>query len=475
VEITAGNGSYEMDTTGYEYDMHGMETSGGFYWLGIDPFQYPICDGTDLTVPDRWKAYIEHTRYVNNDRGMLTGSLPTGPVGANLSVGSGRLGEPFEGDLDEVRVTALPIMQVAETGWALGDNNVAVQHWYWDTSGPMPTLNIDTGGTFDMVDISGLPQVHWGGYFMAPDDTGTMRIYSYLMYVPATGTFAAVAQVNDDLTPTGLDTIPAAHEARRPVIPLNFFTTVALSGAIAGNTTSIQVPDITQFPESGYVKVEDEILAYESKNVIGAGPAGTLELAEPYRRGCYGTTAAAHPALGNGGMVLRHLPVRHIDRFRYEDVTTNYTDALLNGAMSMLSYNVSHAGELSMVRWRFKEPLEDGQRAYIAVLVDDDDDDGDTERWSEVPQGPDAPLLWADLSQGDGTQEGFMLPGRPTVATGVEVRCYFDLSQTHPYNFTYDDASDTDQTTGAPAADGWEKMVELDEVMIEMAPNLLTF
>ena len=57
---------------------------------------------------------------------------------------------------------------------------------------------------------------------------------------------------------------------------------------------------------------------------------------------------------------------------------------------------------------------------------------------------------------------------RPTVGSGVEVRFYFDLSDTNPYNTTY--------AAGAPVPDGgWTKMVELDEVGIEMVPEPMTF
>jgi hypothetical protein len=153
--------------------------------------------------------------------------------------------------------------------------------------------------------------MRWGGYFMVDG-----RIYSYLTWPsPPDAQFGAIAEINDDLTPTGNAGLQQPVEGLRRIIPLNFFNTTCLAGAIAGGDLAITVADIDQLPATGYVKIENEVLAYEQKN----GATNQLILSEPFRRGCYGTTAAAHPAvgMGDGGMIVRHLPVRHRDGARH--------------------------------------------------------------------------------------------------------------------------------------------------------------
>jgi hypothetical protein len=116
----------------------------------------------------------------------------------------------------------------------------------------------------------------------------------------------------------------------------------------------------------------------------------------------------------------------------------------------------------------------------VLVLIDDDDPDIDTRLWSEVPQSADAPLLWGEVCSGDGTQTGEIWCNRTPVTTSVEVRFYFDLSETHAYKSGYDTdgpgGPDTDPLTGTVLPDeGWDNMVELDEVGIEMVPQQMTF
>jgi hypothetical protein len=493
--LDLGNGSYEQDAVSPTYDIGSHRSFAGYDWLGVDPTRFPLADGTDLLPDERWKVLVHHDEYVSATEGVLTGSLPTGPIGPDLSLGGAR-GDAsiFEGEMDEVRITALPILTVPLGGWMAPATDATVVRWQWDTAAwnlpslaamNWPHMRPVNGSAFDMAEVVGseFRKMADGGYFMVPDSSDDMRIYSYLTWPsPPDEQFFDIAEVNDDLTPTGDDGFQDDHDELRRVIPLSFLNTTRLPLGIAAGDTTIQLADIDQLPATGYVKIEDEILAYEQKN----GATSELTLTAPFRRGCYGTSAGPHPAVaGNGGYIVRHLPVRHLDRYQTEtapgawDVHTTYTDAQLSGQMCMLSYRVTHAGELSGVWWRLKEPLEDGQKLTVLVLIDDDDPGADG-AWNEVPQSAAAPLLWGEVFSADGAQTGEIWCDREQVNTSVEVRFYFDLSETHAYMAGYDTdgpgGPDTDQLTGSVLpAEGWEDMIELDEVGIEMVPQQMTF
>ena len=129
----------------------------------------------------------------------------------------------------------------------------------------------------------------------------------------------------------------------------------------------------------------------------------------------------------------------------------------------MFDFSVNHGGDLRRVWWRFKEPLQDDQKVAVVVVIDG------SESWNTNPEAFTTDKIWGTVCEGDGTEDGVLdiytdTGERPTANIGVEVRFYFDLSKTQPYGTTY--------VSGAPVP---SKMVELDEVGLEMVPQPMTF
>jgi hypothetical protein len=299
-----------------------------------------------------------------------------------------------------------------------------------------------------------------------------------------------VTERYDDLTAKAAQhsgVVAAGHGGLRRIIPLNFVSATVLPGAVGANDPSITVADVSQFPSSGYVRIGDEIIAYGS---VLTG-AGWPSLERPlngngvgvYPAGAFDTTQSGHVAAS----LVRHLPVRHVDRYR-ETEHELYDAAWLDSSMCMFqaTYNAGVGADVSYVWWELKEDLEPGQQLIVLVNLDaydvatnptgvawnedpDDDSDGKDETsgdylWGTVfttGSSGKLPLLMPD---GSG---GYV---RPQTQTGnVEVRFYYDLSQTKPYNFSYDSATDTVDD------DGWKQMIQLDKVGIEMVPQRAQF
>ena len=106
----------------------------------------------------------------------------------------------FQGELDELRITALPTALVEDTGWGFGASNANVQEWEWyDDPGWDPAgvgwlrMRLKPGANFEMV--ADTPLQPAGGYFVAPDS----QIYSYQSYDQTTGEISGIEPVSDDL------------------------------------------------------------------------------------------------------------------------------------------------------------------------------------------------------------------------------------------------------------------------------------
>lgn len=444
------------------------------HWLAFDPNNDPPITVLGAGLLDvhasRWKV-------LNDAADLLSGVLPCGYVG-DFSVGGNASGtEQFEGQMDELRITSLPTALVEEAGWTGGGTSATVREWTWFPG----YADTKDGATNPLYDATGSPLHPTGGYFAVEG-----RLYSYQTYDWPSGQIAGIAEVDADLTPT-LNAL-SAHTGLHRIIPLSFITSTRLALPIGAADIVIPVWDVSQFPESGYVRIDDEIIAYSSRDpdnnelILSTDPT----VASAYPRGAYGTTASAHiqhPVLGTWP-VVRHVPVRHLDRYRVEDELyigpwakhQAYSDAQLGADMCMLSVSVNHAGQVERVAWRFKEPLEDGQKVIVLVLIDPDgavpwntdpNDDGDGD---DTTSGD---TLWGTIIQEPAPTDGELVlhtatGDYPTASTGVEVRFYFDLGDTHPYN--------CDFAGGPPYADrGWSNMVELDEVVIEMVPRPMSF
>jgi len=466
-----GNGSYDRGAVpansyivGTSHPMGAWPTWAAYHdfrWIGLDPTLYPLEGAGDLLPEDRWKVLVKHTAAVLAGTPLLSGTLPCGPVGSELSLGGARDGgEVFEGELDELRLTALPNLRVAAADWSAAATDGTVERWTWDDATGWPLLGREAGSAFDMAEALGRAEMPLSGLFMVAG-----HIYSYQEFLSPPGhTFAGVAQMRDDLTPLG-GGFAEVHEGWRAVIPLSFLPATRLVAGVGAGDTAIAVEDASVLPLTGYVKIGDEILAYEEIAAWGTPPQGELRLGGGYRRGCYNTAAAGHAA----GDIVRHVPVRHLDRYQVGTAWgnhTGYTGAELGGDMCMYSFSVDRPGRLRTVRWRFKEPLEEGQQVAVVVKIDD------TEPWNTNPDASAADNIWGRICN-EGDQEDVLSLSngageRPVVNTRVEVRFYFDLSETEPYSTTYE--------AGAPVpGGGWSEMVELDEVRIEMVPEPMTF
>jgi hypothetical protein len=506
-EVVAGNFSYKIDPAATGWLTLGSvkvnaATFPDYVWLGIDLNSFPL-PGTDpdfLLPAERWKLLVKHAGYLppNPTVGVLAGSLPTADPTSTandaFSIGGDRTGAAlFTGELDELRLTALPIAVVQRNGWGQGSPSAVLYQWTWYQSlaDPMlpnwPRIIPALTAELDMVvppPPSGLPVVgaplqQFGGYFLVDGS-----LYSYTSYNPANGTLAGITPVYDDLTPSGAagSGFAEPHIAWRPVIPLNFITTSTVVGGYpAAATGDIPVTDVRQFPEKGYVQIDNEVIAYFGKDAANNllwRPVNTNNVSS-YPRGAYGTAIRDHAV----GAVVRHLPVRHLDRYRaettpgtwnfhttYDPAATGPSGCLqLNGDMCMLSYTVTHAGKFSGVKWWFRKPLEDNQKVAVLVLIDPVDPGV---AWNTVPDNVNR-LFGKVCDSSTPQQDQLIATGDVPVAATVEVRFYFDLGSTHAYNTTLD------LSGGAPGVPtpnaGWSDMVQVDHVEVDMVPTPMAF
>jgi hypothetical protein len=103
-----------------------------------------------------------------------------------------------------------------------------------------------------------------------------------------------------------LGTEAGAHEAGEPLTLLPWLVVSKLRGAISESEAEVRVDDVTGFPRSGFVVIDDEVLGYTS--VTGSGKGGALQVPrylQPERtdsedrpagafRGRYGTLPEYH-------------------------------------------------------------------------------------------------------------------------------------------------------------------------------------
>ena len=355
-----------------------------FTWVAFDPDDYTQGATSDrLFDPDAGtvEPYVGESGFfdptarrwkvLNAAADTLSGEMPCYP-GATFRIGgSAAGGEQFTGELDEVRLSVLPVampytgLLTAAADWSAGPNlNVDTWAWDQDLGGGILGPGLIADARLDLADETPTRKVFDGGYFAIEGD-----LYDFNTFAGAI--LGGVEQQYADLTSTGTAGPAQTHELLKRLIPLNCITSTRLAGAILDTTTSITLADVNDLPADGYVKVDDEVLAY---NAI-AGNA--IELTDPaFRRGCYNTVAAGH----NAATTVRLLPLRELDRYRS---TTRrlpgirhiaYGGTVVSDAtnMSMLSWTVpSTAGdEVSNVSWTLKDPLEAGQKVAVLVSLD---------------------------------------------------------------------------------------------------------
>jgi hypothetical protein len=465
-----------------------------YKWLVFDPQtpDDPVVSGAPnvLEMADRWKVYDDDD-FVGSPVGVLAGCLPTGSLGASFAVGADRVGgSTYTGELDELRLTSLPMALLS------AETDVYVEEWQWVSHGTTGALRAErrAGASGDLTFGAGSATLRPdGGYFLVgDDDTRQSWLFSYETYDQASGLVTGLEQVYDDLTPTGVADLPASIVGERllRLLPLNFVTSSRLASAYGAAGTDIPLEDIGDFPENGFVKINDEVIGYWGKQ------AATQELERPdlggavpaFPRGAFGTTPGDHIA----GDIVRLLPVRHPDHYRAEvnpgtwDEHQGYSVGQLTSQTSTIAFTVGEPSRLKRVWWRFREPLEDGQRVAVLVMVDD----GGALDWNSLPEedGDGNPetstdLLWGYLEATDGAEWGQMAPLHngvsPNVTSKVEVRFLFDLGGTSAYN-TVGRLDSGGQPFGTfqvfpDAGDGWLNMVEVDEVGVEILTDPQTF
>jgi len=462
-----------------------------YVWLGFDPNEYPLTsdsDGLLDVTQERWKVLGPYGASPPEFTGELPCLRNVARAGSNDSdqviIGARPDGtEPFTGELDEVRISSLPSLVLDLTGAGGTPATVPTYDWQWvvntdilATDVPWAHAVLLTGATNAMATMQSpavTPLQATGGYFVFNGDA-----YAYDGYVwnaaASRWELVGVREVEPDLDadPAGAAGLKDAVSGLRRIIPLNFVPTTRLDGAYNAGDLDIPVLDSGAFPTSGYVKIDDEIIAYSSKGTHPVtGGDGLMRDNACFPRGAYGTLEAGHSA----GALVRLLPVREPDRYREDNGSgiwsqhVLYSDAELASAdLSCFKYTVNHAGSLSRISWRFRNPLGPDQRVAVLALVDDDDTDGDGRLWSEMPASVDAPRL-RGLVDGSGIQEDQFRYDAEGVASKVEVRFYFDLSQMPLYNFYYDSATDRVMAR-AP-----QPIPELDRVKVEMAPQPAVF
>jgi len=505
-----GNGSFRSNlasTVIGPETVQNVVTGAAYRWLGIDPNLYPLGGTAGTFFPDeRWHV-VDYDEFIANPSGALSGGLPSGTVGTDFSVGADRNGSlGLSGMIDEFRITTLPTALVEGPLTLGGSSNATLRQWEWFISAAVDPAGWLCVRVRDGASAPWLPAVTWppathtsGGYFVGPDTC----VYSYEIYegnvvspIGHHGDMKGIQRLRPDLVTDAGTTAVAAGPHR--LMPLSFITSTRLWAAFAPADDHIQVVDASQFPRQGYVKIDDEIIGYCGKDTSGSGfitphlllrPTAAAG-GSPYPRGAYGTTEAGHAAR----TVVRHLPVRHLDRYREEDPGSpgawtqhvNYSEAQLDAQMCMVSFPVYRAGKLNNVSWQLREPLEDGQKVAVLVRIDDAvawniAPEGDLTIGPEEVDGSDSTsndLLWGTIIRdGDpaaGSLDIYHVVGGvsqyPTATSKVEVRFYFDLGETHPFNTGYDSVA------GNPVPNaGWTNMIEIDEVTLEMLPESVTY
>jgi hypothetical protein len=529
---TASGSSYNSDAAPLAFDAATLvdETEDditdadfpGYFWVGFLPNDFPLQDDTgtdiDLGMDNNWKAF-NYTAFTQNSSGVLAGVLPSGPLG-DVSIGGDRNGANlFTGQLDEVRVTALPTALVESGGASGGSTQMDVEHWLWNAD---DEAELEDGATCP---VGAAPMPTTGGYFLLEGE-----LYSYTSYddnsaSPTFGRISGIEQLENHLLPSGTSGLATGHSALHRIVPLTFMETTTLAndfpdGALPGDQQQhIAVEDNSAFPPTGYVQIGGEVIGYSGKdtNLLGFGwdwllrprplLADKANATSAFPRGAYGTTTANHTA----GDVVRHVPVRAFDRYRFGTGWADhddYSNNQLTSDMCMFSFALDAPdSQLRKIRWRLKEPMEAPQRLVVMVNLDpagiawDQDpddtsvfwvDDTGTERniWGRITSNTDDDLWGFELDSTSTGADGTDVEGveeitlfvfdsggeHPTIPTRMEMRCYFDFGLEGvgwPYRFVnvYDSVNDVYNVQ----ADGWETVMELDTVGVEMVPKSTTF
>ncbi len=453
-----GNGAYEYQAdfgraTIASVDTHSTAPMSAYTYLGFEPADFPLGGApTPLLISERWKV-LNQTAIDAGD--AFSGELSTGPLGANFDVSA----DDFQGELDELRISQVPYGVVPDDNtWVAGIQNVWAGDWM-----VQPDAAWYNATRLQSSVMGNIWPEH--GYFVSAATDVHKEVYSYTQ--AATGQITSIRQVTAELRPKGIG-LKANHDAWRRVMPLTFIHATRLSQAYPIGADDIPVESHAGFPSAGYVQIGGEIIGYS-----GLGNDGTtdqlLRLTSAagncsFPRGAYDTTMANHAA----GDMVRLVPVRHFDRYRVGSNWSNhvnYDESQLNNDMCVLKWtlNPPGGGELSTVRWRLKEPLEQGQKLVILVRTNP------ALTWDTPPSDTTFPGgrlvstdgLWGYIFETEGNQSGeislYEDTGggnlvRPTIpAGGAEVRLYFDI--------------------GGMSAYGWESMMELDTVQVQLVPQ----
>jgi len=466
----------------------GEDLGGGAFpdyykWLVLDPQVAPEKPlGTSmpdaLVCEDRWKVFNYGDVWDSPSAPLLAGVLPSGPFPGVYVGGASGGGALFEGELDELRVTALPTGHVAQDDlddWAAGDEEAVLQDWDWDSCcGGMLLVRRTELASNPLLHSPHSTPLQWSGGYMLAQGT----LYSYQDYDHAHDVVEEIKRPYRNLTPSAdvADVgLAAGHYELARVLVLNFVPTTTLTHEYPGtDEKKLKIEDSDMFPEPGYVQIDEEIIGYSH--------CSDLERDEAYPRGAYGTNVAGHSA----GALVRYVPVRHVDRYRANDVEGDgdpwdghQAYESLDGDMCTVKFTLPCPGRLRRIFWRFRNELEDGQKVAVLLRTDDgvawnadpdDLDDGDDGTsgdglWGTLVDEHDDQSGWLDLYSvaADGTHY------HPIVSGSAQVRFYFDLGDASVYRHSYDTVNDVVEQ------EGWVNMIELDTVGVEMVPESETF
>jgi hypothetical protein len=113
---------------------------------------------------------------------------------------------------------------------------------------------------------------------------------------PVTGTATTTGSITPTPTPTPS---PAPTDTAAPSPSPTQPTVSALTAPIGPTDMQILLADISAFPDSGVIQIDDELIHYSGKTAAGSAAAGALTNAVPgslndITRGFGGTTASAH-------------------------------------------------------------------------------------------------------------------------------------------------------------------------------------
>ncbi len=475
---------------------------GYWHWLVIEPDdpKWPLTGAgapTEFPVQERWKVF-DYDAFVTEPQAdrALAGTLPTGKFGG-VFVGS----HAFTGQLDELRISALPTVIVPNDGWSGGEDPVQVTEWHWHQEAGLGGVSVarleddegaPLGARLDLVmdgfppppgegELKASPLYPTGGYIMVLDDADNDNLYSYESYTPEgtnRGQISGLRVQDDDFTPSGGGGLSGAVSARRRMLPLNFLPTTRLAADLGtGPEEDLFVSDDGLPPRAAYVRIGDEMIAYRNVEPLtndldtdGQDDYALRRYANgdgvsAYPRGAF--DGAADVGSHSAGDIVRYWPVRARDRYRLGDPAwsqhEHYDEAQLAYDMCMLEVVLPYSGWVHSLRWKFADQPEPGYKVAVLVRLSEEvpwkinplDVPGEGDRVSED-------LLWGKVSDEDtcdsnGWEQEWTLLQKTSDGEyhhpyaglgGVQVRFYWDMGRT--------DGLDPPQ---------------LDELWVEMVPE----